>query len=132
LIILQGNLFENPLHDDVNSDLLLTSYAVSVFDKMSEVSTILQMKRLNVVSAELDRRARLVIENARRNTAVRSPSSENVGTAASKAEKDQLLGLDLDSPVGLHWDWGNDGVEAWPSMDVSLVGNVYCIIEINE
>ncbi|KAM0263358.1 hypothetical protein ACHAQJ_001214 [Trichoderma viride] len=123
LIILQSNLFENPLHDEVNTDLHLTSYAVSLFDRMSETSTILQMKRLNVVAAELDRRARLVIGNARQTATDRSPSSERIGTSASIAGKLQLLETDLDSLVGLQWDWGNDGVEAWPSMDVSLKEN---------
>ncbi|RFU80369.1 fungal specific transcription factor [Trichoderma arundinaceum] len=111
LIILMANLFEYPTHEHVDADLQLTSYAVNLIDRMSGASTIIQMKRLNVVATELDRRAKLVIKHAR-----------GVATA------DGLLPLDREHlheigqvPLdGLQWDWGNDGVEAWPGMDVSL------------
>ncbi|KAK6444531.1 hypothetical protein FP744_10000779 [Trichoderma asperellum] len=113
LMIILANIFEYPMHKMVDDDLQLTSYAVKTFDRMSDVSTIVQMKRLNVVAAELDRRARLVIKHVQGFVAVNEypPPSNTLYN----------FEIDQDWLPGLQWDWGNDGVEAWPSMDVSVV-----------
>lgn len=76
------------------------------------MSAIVQMKRLNIVAAELNRRARIVVKKSQRVLAVGEPPL---------SESDIHNGIQQESPVGLQWDWGDDGVEAWPSMDVSLV-----------
>ncbi|KAL6903850.1 fungal-specific transcription factor [Trichoderma evansii] len=115
LMIILANLFENPMHESVGDDLQLTSYAVRTFDEMSDVSAIVQMKRLNVVAAELDRRARLLVKNTQRFIAV---------NGSSHLERRYHFEIGQDLPAGLQWDWGNEGVEAWPSMDVSLVNLV--------
>lgn len=115
-MIILANLFENPMHELVDDDLQLTSYAVEIFDGMSDASAIVQMKRLNVVAAELDRRARLLIKHTQRFVAVNGPSPH--------LERRYRLEIGQDLPTGLQWDWGNEGVEAWPSMDVSLVNLV--------
>ncbi|KAL7905184.1 fungal-specific transcription factor [Trichoderma velutinum] len=111
LIIILANLLENPLQKAVDDDLQLTNYAVGIFDRMSDASNIVQMKRLNIVAAELDRRARLVIKHARRFVAV---------NGSPPLERRHNREIDQGSPTGLQWDWGNEGVEAWPNMDVSL------------
>lgn len=112
LMIILANLFEYPMHKMADDDLQLVSYAVRTLDRMSDVSTIVQMKRLNVVAAELDRRARLLISHVQRFVAA---------NGFPPLERRYHLDIDQDSPIGLQWDWGNEGVEAWPSMDVSLV-----------
>ncbi|PNP45947.1 hypothetical protein THARTR1_10873 [Trichoderma harzianum] len=112
LIIILANLLENPTHTAVDDDLQLTNYAVGIFDRMSDASSIVQMKRLNVVAAELDRRARLIVKHVRRFIAV---------NGSPPLERHYHREIDQGSLTGLQWDWGDDGVEAWPNMDVSLV-----------
>lgn len=111
MLILEANLIEDPLHEKVESDLQLTSFAVSVLDKMSHASTLMAMKRMNIVAAELDRRARLVISEARQ-----TMTSGGLEPSIPRAE---VFEVGEENP--LQWDWGNDGVEAWPSMDFSIV-----------
>ncbi len=110
------------MHTEVDGDLHLTGYAISIFDRMSDASTIVQMKRLNVVAAELDRRARLAIKESRRTLAADGPFPLGVDAVTPGAEGCQFLGITEGLSAGLQWGWGNDGVEAWPGMDVSLVG----------
>lgn len=100
------------MHKAVDDDLQLTNYAVGIFDRMSDASSIVQMKRLNVVAAELDRRARLVVKHVRQFIAV---------NGSPPLERHYHREIDQGSLTGLQWDWGDDGVEAWPNMDVSLV-----------
>lgn len=101
----------------MDSDLQLTGFAVGVLNKMSEASTLMAMKRMNVVASELDRRARQVVDEAR----------QNAGAPRVRADpRYQTTRMPLcsqDSPVPLQWDWGNSGVEAWPAMDFSLVSS---------
>lgn len=100
------------MHKAVDDDLQLTHYAVGIFDRMSDASSIVQMKRLNVVAAELDRRARLVVKHVRQFIVV---------NGSPPLERHYHREIDQGSLTGLQWDWGDDGVEAWPNMDVSLV-----------
>lgn len=100
------------MHKAVDDDLQLTHYAVGIFDRMSDASSIVQMKRLNVVAAELDRRARLAVKHVRQFIAV---------DGSPPLERHYHREIDQGSITGLQWDWGDDGVEAWPNMDVSLV-----------
>ncbi|KAL6787285.1 fungal-specific transcription factor [Trichoderma sp. SZMC 28012] len=111
LIIILANLLENPMHKAVDDDLQLTHYAVGIFDRMTDASSIVQMKRLNVVAAELDRRARLVVKHVQQFIAV---------NGSPPLERHYHRDIDQGSLTGLQWDWGDDGVEAWPNMDVSL------------
>lgn len=101
------------------SDLELTAFAVRVLDRMSDASTLMQMKRMNVVAAELDSRVRRAVEDARNRSQTGIPSW-GAFSAASEEARDQISTVDQPSD-GLQWSWGEDGVEAWPSMDVSLV-----------
>ncbi|KKO98933.1 fungal specific transcription factor [Trichoderma harzianum] len=111
LIIILANLLENPMHKAVDGDLQLTHHAVGIFDRMSDASSIVQMKRLNVAAAEPDRRARLVVKHVRQFIAV---------NGSPPLERHYHREIDQGSLTGLQWDWGDDGVEAWPNMDVSL------------
>lgn len=129
LLILEANLIENPLHEQVDSDLQLTGFAINVLDKMSEASTIMAMKRMNVVAAELDRRARMVISEAReaREDAPASQSRRSAARAETHETGREQADTANKMPNALHWDWGNNGVEGWPSMDFSIVSNSPCL-----
>ncbi|KAJ8100805.1 hypothetical protein POJ06DRAFT_281740 [Lipomyces tetrasporus] len=119
LIILQANLFDNTTHENVDKDLQLTKFAVNVIDQMSDASTIMQMKRMNVVAAELDRRVRLVVDHARQGVATSQPVPSVATVSPSETLNDHITYKDSDTE--LQWGWANDGVDAWPGLDVSIV-----------
>lgn len=116
MLILEANFIESPLHENVNNDLHLTSYAIGVLDRMSAVSLTMAMKRMNIVAAQIDRRARQLITLARRASETGLPLSQVSGVAGGLDD-----GSAMASPITMQWDWANDGVEAWPSMDVTIV-----------
>lgn len=121
LLVLQANIFEDPLADSVDVDLQLTSFAVGVLNKMSDASTLMAMKRMNVVATELDSRARSVVDEARRAVAAGwrtqlEPRSVNLGQRCGHSSASGQT-----TAAQLQWDWGNDGVDAWPRMDFFLV-----------
>ncbi len=58
-------MYELPAHEFVEHDKELVRYSLSVFDKMSENTALLQMKRLRTVISELDRLATQAIERAK-------------------------------------------------------------------
>ncbi|KAK9250350.1 fungal-specific transcription factor domain-containing protein [Lipomyces tetrasporus] len=118
LIILQANLFDNTTHENVDKDLQLTKFAVNVIDQMSDASTIMQMKRMNVVAAELDRRVRLVVDHARQGVATSQPVPSVATVSPSETLNDHITYKDSDTE--LQWGWANDGVDAWPGLDVSI------------
>lgn len=125
MIILEANLFECPLHEKVDADLQLIEFAVTVLDRMSDASTIMAMKRMNLVAAELVRRARRVINLARQVAASGEGLPSPVTMASGREETSYISRTSQESPSGLQWNWGNDGVEAWPSMDFTVVSG-YC------
>lgn len=87
---------------------------------MSDASTLMAMKRMNVVAADLDRRARLIVDEARQGETAKEqtriesefPGSGNSGRQ-SYSSSQALTGK-------LEWDWAYNGVEAWPNMDFML------------
>lgn len=119
LLILEANLIEYPLHENVEADLRLTGFAVEVLNQMSSVSSVMAMKRMNLVAAELDRQSRRIIDQARqaKTTDTMSSSAEPFEETNREANRHD------DTLTGLKWDWGNNGGEAWPSMDFTIVSN---------
>lgn len=111
---------EQPLEDTVKDDLQLIDYAVKVLDRMSDASSVMAMKRMNVVASELASRARRIAveaQNGARAGKQPSPSASQVSyTLASEA-----TGSAQSSSDALQWKWSSAGVEAWPRMDVFLV-----------
>lgn len=105
----------------MDSDLKLTAFAVNVIDQMSDASSIMQMKRMNVVAAELDRRARLAINDACRS--LNKSAQSVVGVPMSKTQHRQIASNSREPTAEVQWDWGNDGVDAWPGLDVSIVSH---------
>jgi hypothetical protein len=87
---------------------------------MSEASTVMAMKRMNIVASELARRARLVVQEARDKAATDGDAAlaSNPNSRRYSEQNDTLCHVSFQN---LEWKWNNAGVEAWPSMDVSLV-----------
>ncbi len=65
ILILLVNMCELPTNEFVEHDKELIRYSLSVFDKMSENTALLQMKRLRSVISELDRLATQAVERAK-------------------------------------------------------------------
>lgn len=122
LLILEAHIFEGPLEETVEADLELVDYAISVLDSMSAASTIMAMKRMNVVASELARRARIVVQEARDVDATDGESALTFKRKNYKYPKQKEAHCYFPSQK-LEWSWNNSGVEAWPSMDVSLVSS---------
>lgn len=74
------------------------------------------MKRMNLVAAEIDRRARRIITISREADESGLSISQLSG-ATESLDSRHVLG----SSTAMQWDWANDGVEAWPCMDVTIV-----------
>ncbi|KIW18537.1 hypothetical protein PV08_02825 [Exophiala spinifera] len=125
LLILEANVFESPLDENVDSDLQLTGSAVGILNRMSEASTLMAMKRMNVVASELDRRARQVVHEARQNARAPRVRSD------PRYQTPKMPLSSQTSPAQLQWDWANSGVEAWPGMDFSLKENTISLPSID-
>lgn len=127
LIILEANIFEYPLAETVDSDLQLTKLAVNVLNIMSDSSTIMAMKRMNVVASEMNRRARLVVDESRRSSissdgkSTVSPTLTDVRSRVSLAGHGNQGSIRQVPSGEVQWDWGDSGVEAWPRMDFAIV-----------
>ncbi len=126
LIILEAQIFENPLDETVEADLQLIEFAINVLDQMSDASTIMAMKRMNVVASEIASRAKSVVFEAQKAAAAAADK------AASPSERQpsytfatQTIIAAQNPPDELQWSWSNAGVEAWPRMDVYLVRSTY-------
>ena len=118
MIILQANVLESPLHEEADADLRLTSFAVVVLDEMSEASSLMAMKRMNVVAADLNRRAMQAVQQAKEAVALGESAPSFSGLLASKARGTDAFEVGV--VPDLHWDWGSKGVDAWPRMDFSF------------
>lgn len=77
------------------------------------------MKRMNIVALEIDRRARHIITLARQADEAGVPASQFSGATESLDGSHTLR-----SSTTMQWDWSNDGVEAWPGMDVTIVSTI--------
>ncbi|KAJ6781219.1 hypothetical protein PWT90_10417 [Aphanocladium album] len=115
----QAQVIEQPLAETVKDDFQLIDFAINVLDRMSDVSTVMQMKRMNVAASELASRARRAVLGAQ--------NASLTGWQTSLSASQSLYSLAYEmvessqhSTDDLQWDWGSAGVEAWPQMDVSL------------
>lgn len=81
------------------------------------------MKRMNIVAVEIDRRARHIITLARQASEAGIPVSQFSGATESLDGSHALI-----SSTTMQWEWSNDGVEAWPGMDVTIVSTVLLYI----
>ncbi|KAK9241603.1 hypothetical protein V1506DRAFT_550264 [Lipomyces tetrasporus] len=70
---------------------------------MSDASTIMQMKRMNVVAAELDRRVRLLVDHARQGVATSQPVPSVATVSPSETLNDHITSANKDSDTELQW-----------------------------
>lgn len=95
-----------------------------VLNRMSDGSTLMAMKRMNIVAAELDRRARLVIAEAPQ-AIISSGLDQTIPRKQAFNAGREQVNTTPEYRNALQWDWGNDGVDAWPSMDFSIVSKCH-------
>ncbi len=137
LVILEVNLYEYPSHEHVDGDLELTRYCMDIFDRMTDESTVSQMKRLGTVVVELHRRSRLAVEEARRSAEPGEPQRlatnpgdhvQSIGATLTPGRDNGQAPTELEvTDADLQWEWGDSGgLETWMAIDdIAMVSLPY-------
>ncbi len=105
-------MYEFPTHEFIESDRDLIDFSLVVFTRMSETSSVQQLKHLRTVVMELDRCARHEVEKAKETMAAGSWQQESDAPA---------LGQPSAVP-GAHESWGGEvSHEVLSGYDPSMV-----------